>query len=102
MAQRHGIYLVLAMAGLASCVSREPFVIDVDYTRQGASQCSLSVADVPMTLEQISELAGRRLAHRRVIIRAKQSDVPYRCVGALIYTLQSSGVQRIDFDLPRP
>jgi len=86
------IGLLMLTAGLSA-----PLIVAVD-----GPPCSIELNGSPIASEAlpsaITKLKGRRFG---VVIR-HGPNIPYRCMGGVIFDIQRAGVRRITFDPPFP
>jgi biopolymer transport protein ExbD len=96
-----GLLAALSLAGCAKTRDRQPFVATVHAATNG---CVFRVAELEVTLDQLSVIAGREASKTRRAQLRGDGETPYRCVGAAIYTLQRAGFRAVDFrtDPPPP
>ena len=93
---------VLAPLGLAAaCAAQQPEVIGV----RGAgavtvADCFVVVTRRRMTLDQFAASAGRWRG--KSVQLETDSNIPYRCLGPVIYALQRAGARSIGFPSELP
>jgi hypothetical protein len=81
--------LATASGGCASPERLAPLNVVV---RGPATACPIQIDGRDVTHEELLTIARREVkARREAIISGDMSKVPYRCLGAAIYTLQVAG-----------
>lgn len=84
--------VTLALSGCVPAVTGQPpLVVNVNAS---GSECRVTVDRVRVTQKQLLEMAHASPKRHGIIIYA--NNVPYRCIGAAIITLQEAGVQSVD------
>ena len=89
---------LIAIASLAAGCARPadpPFTATVRGTE---AACSVQVGGQDVTSDQLLEIARRQVARTRRAQLLGGTDVPYRCIGGAIYTLQLAGFSAVDFN----
>lgn len=91
----NGLVLIgLVVSGCAAQTGRAPFAASVSGTD---SVCSVRVAGQEVTSDQLLAIARQEAKRTRRALLAGGTAVPYRCIGGVIYTLQSAGFRQVDF-----
>ena len=91
---------ILAALALPSCVTggAKPQLVDV---RQSGDGCEVQYADRIFTLppqeEEIVAYFGAASRRKQSYTVGGNMDVPYKCLGGMMYLLQRAGVRHIDF-----
>lgn len=88
------IAIVALAAGCSRTAGDPPFTATVSGT-EGA--CSVKVEGRQVTSDQLLEIARREAARKRRAQLLGDAEVPYRCIGGAIYTLQLAGFSAVDF-----
>jgi len=84
----------LLVSGCAHRAGQTPFIATVNGT---GSACSVQVAGQDVTSDQLLEIARREVAKTRRAQLVGGAEVPYRCIGGVVYTLQTAGFSHVDF-----
>ena len=85
-----------ALCQATACAPQQPVVISVGGVgAETAAGCFVEVGGQRMSLDQFTASA-RRWRGKYVQLEG-DINVPYRCVGSVIYTLQRAGVRDIRF-----
>jgi biopolymer transport protein ExbD len=82
-------------AGLASCTTAAeppPFLVVIRDP-----SCALEVNGRTVSMDELRFLAQVERKSRETVRIVSGSEVPYRCIGGVIYTLQSEGIELVDF-----
>ncbi|WP_294253748.1 hypothetical protein [uncultured Sphingomonas sp.] len=89
------LLLTLALLHLPEAGS-QPYVVIV---RGSGDACFAEVAGQKLTMDQLRTVAkpeARKGRKARIVSALK--NTPYRCLGGVIYTLQTAGFEQVDFD----
>lgn len=82
---------------LAGCTSHTEEPLNV-VVRGPASACTITVDGRTATLDELQTLARPAAKAGRIVrIDSDMVDVPYRCIGGAIYTLQAAGFRDVGF-----
>ncbi|MCC2975422.1 biopolymer transporter ExbD [Sphingomonas sp. PL-96] len=88
--------MVIAALGLMGCAGRARAVPFDVLVRGPAAQCSLEVAGRAVTFQELVAVARREVQPGRgARILLPTSEVPYRCIGGAIYSLQTAGFEQV-------
>ncbi|MFZ3485412.1 hypothetical protein [Sphingomonas sp. 3-13AW] len=82
-------------AGLASCTTAAeppPFLVVIPDP-----SCTLEVNGRTVSMNELRFLAQVERKSRKTARIVSGSELPYRCIGGVIYTLQSEGFELVDF-----
>ena len=93
------IAAALLAAGCSHPAGNRPFAATVSRAN---GVCLVQVDGQTVTSEQLLAIARREVGQRQRAQLLGAGDVPYRCIGQVIYVLQVAGFSAIDFKADPP
>ena len=90
--------LILLLAGCASA----PLVVSLDSWRLTADDlCELKVGERYVSPSQHAKDLKRLMPNAKIVQIKASSNMPYRCIGGLIYEMQRAGIKNVKFEVAK-
>ena len=87
--------IVLSVGGCANRARDTSFEV---FVQAQAASCTIKVQGREVTMGELPILARREaMSRRHARVASDMADVPYRCVGGVIFTLQQAGFKDVGF-----
>lgn len=77
--------------------------IDISITADGTCLAKIGTTPLPKTIEELDATLSSLVPNRKADLRLRGFDnMPYRCIGGIIFNLQRLGYKTIGFDVEPP
>jgi biopolymer transport protein ExbD len=96
-AMKRLFFAVLALAPLPAAAQAGTEMVTIEVRERGTDGCTYRAEGRRMSAEQIERRARTWKAQRRPIEIHGDRHLPYRCIGGVIYLMQSAGIEKINF-----